>query len=292
MSSPAISIPVTIRPAAANDVEACGRICYEAFATINQKHGFAPEIPDPETAIGLFRMLISHPGFYCVVAESEGRIVGSNCLDERGSIAGVGPITVDPGFQDRSIGRALMEAVLHRARERNSAGVRLVQAAFHNRSLSLYTKLGFDAREPISVMQGSLTIRQIEGCAVRPAELTDLDACDRVCESVHGHNRSGELLDGIRQHSALVVERDGRVTGYASAFGYFGHVAGETNQDVQALLAAAPGFGGPGILVPTRNAELFRWCLHNGLKIALPMTLMTMGVYNEPSGAYLPSILY
>jgi GNAT superfamily N-acetyltransferase len=292
MSSPAISIPLRIRPATASDAEACGKICYEAFATINRTHGFEPEIPSPDVAIGLFGMLISHPGFYCIVAESEGRVIGSNSLDERGSVAGVGPITIEPGAQNRSVGRALMKAVLERARERNSTGVRLLQAAFHGRSLSLYAKLGFDAREPVSVMQGAPILKPIEGCTVRAAELTDLDACDRICESVHGHNRSGELLDGIRQGSALVVEREGRVTGYASAFGYFGHVVGETNRDVQALIAAAPSFGGPGILVPTRNAELFRWCLHNGLRVTLPMTLMTMGVYNEPSGAYLPSILY
>lgn len=292
MSSPARSIPIRIRPATANDAESCGRICYEAFATINRTHGFEPEVPSPEVAVGMFGMLISHPGFYCIVAESEGRIVGSNCLDERGPIAGVGPITVLPSAQNRSIGRALMQAVLHRARERNSAGVRLLQSAFHNRSLSLYAKLGFDVREPISVMQGSPIAKPVEGFTVRTAALTDLDECDRLCEKIHGHNRSGELLDGIRQGSALVVERDGRLTGYASAFGYFGHVVGETNQDVQALIAAAPDFGGPGILVPTRNAELFRWCLHNGLRVAHPMTLMTMGVYNEPSGAYLPSVLY
>jgi len=64
------------------------------------------------------------------------------------------------------------------------------------------------------------------------------------------------------------------------------------NLDLQALIAAAEGFGGPGILVPTRNAELFRWCLANGLRVVEPMTLMTLGLYNEPAGAYLPSILY
>ncbi|MGB2622514.1 MAG: hypothetical protein WA857_02520 [Candidatus Acidiferrum sp.] len=58
------------------------------------------------------------------------------------------------------------------------------------------------------------------------------------------------------------------------------------------LLAAAEAFQGPGILVPTRNAGLFRWCLENGLRVVQPMTLMTMGLYNEPAGAYLPSILF
>jgi hypothetical protein len=237
-------------------------------------------------------MLFSHPGFYCVVAESEGRIVGSNCLDERSAIPGVGPVTVAPEIQNRSIGRILMQAVIDRARERAFPGVRLLQSTYHNRSLSLYTKLGFDAREPMSVMQGPPLKRTIEGCAVRVATENDLDAANHVCHRVHGHSRSGELRDGIGQHTALVVERDGRITGYASAFGYLGHAVGESNLDLQALIAAADGFGWPGIIVPTRNSELFRWCLENGLRVVHPMTLMTIGLYNEPVGAYLPSVLY
>jgi hypothetical protein len=70
------------------------------------------------------------------------------------------------------------------------------------------------------------------------------------------------------------------------------HAVGEANDDVRALIAAASEFGGPGILVPTRNAELFRWCLENGLRVVQPATLMTLGLYNEPAGAYLPSILF
>jgi hypothetical protein len=35
-----------------------------------------------------------------------------------------------------------------------------------------------------------------------------------------------------------------------------------------------------------------RWCLGRGLRVTQPLTLMTMGLYNEPAGAYLPSILY
>jgi hypothetical protein len=49
---------------------------------------------------------------------------------------------------------------------------------------------------------------------------------------------------------------------------------------------------GPGILVPTRNGALFRWCLDNGMRLVQQMTLMTIGLYNEPSGAYLPSVIY
>ena len=171
-------------------------------------------------------------------------------------------------------------------------GARLLQAAFHNRSLSLYTKLGFDTREPISTMQGPAIKASTPGYSVRPARMSDLEECNRLCRRVHGHDRSGELRDAIEQGTAVVAERDGRIVAYSSSIGFFGHTVGESNADVQALIATADAFLGPGILVPTRNAGLFRWCLENGLRVVQPMTLMTLGFYNEPAGAYLPSILY
>lgn len=283
---------VTVRRARPEDAAECGRICYESFCKINADHGFPPEMPGAEASVGLMTMLFTDPRFWCVVAELDGKVVGSNCLDERCPVFGVGPITIDVTVQNHGIGRRLMEAVMERGRERNAPSVRLLQAAFHNRSLSLYTKLGFDPREPMSLMQGAPLQMAIEGFTVRAATTDDLGAASQVCERVHGHHRSAELGDGIAQGTARVVERQGRITGYVSAFGYFGHAVGETNADLQALIAAADSFGGPGMIVPTRNAELFRWCLRNGLRVIQPLTLMTTGLYNEPNGAYLPSILY
>jgi GNAT superfamily N-acetyltransferase len=284
--------PVTIRRAKPEDAPVCGQICYDAFSTINSAHNFPPDLPEPGVAVGLLSMMFSHPGFYCVVAELDGRIAGSNCLDERSAITGVGPITIDPKVQNRGIGRELMRAVMDRSRESNRPGIRLVQAAFHNRSLSLYTKLGFDAVEPLSVMQGAALKRRLEGFVVRPATAADLEACNRLCQNVHGHHRGGELADALQRGGAMVVERAGRITGYTSGTAFFGHSVAETNPDMQALIAAADAFGGPGILVPTRNAALFRWCLENGLRVVEPMTLMAMGLYNQPAGAFLPSILF
>ena len=292
-AQPAQSVEeVTIRRARLEDAQACGQICYDAFVKINADHGFPPELPSAEVAVGLLSGMFSRADFWCVVAERNGRIVGSNCLDERSLVSGVGPITVEPGGQNHGVGRRLMEAVLKRGRERKVPSVRLLQSAFHNRSLSLYTRLGFDAREPVSVMQGPPLKFPMDGCAVRAATPGDLDAANQVCERVHGHHRSGELSDAIAKGTALVVERQGRTTGYASALAYFGHAVGESNLDIQALIAAAEGFAGPGIIVPTRNSELFRWCLEKGLRVVQPMTLMTIGLYNEPVGAYLPSVLY
>ena len=282
----------TIRPARPEDAPAAGQICYKAFYKISTDHAFPPDFPSPEVAVSVLSGMFSHSGFHCVVAESGGRIIGSNCLDERSTIAGIGPITVDPDIQNTGVGRKLMEAVLHRARERNSAGVRLVQAGFHSRSLSLYTRLGFDPREPLSCMQGTPAAKPPDGYSTRAATSADLESCNRICARVHGHDRSRELADSIQNGSAVVVEHDGRITGYSTALAYFGHSIAESNADLEALIASAQTFGGPGILVPTRNASLFRWCLENGLRIVQPLTLMTTGLYNEPAGAYLPSILF
>jgi GNAT superfamily N-acetyltransferase len=283
---------LNIRRASPEDATACGPICYQAFYDINTAHNFPADIPSPEAATELLSMMFSHPGFYCVVAESGGRIIGSNCLDERSPIAGIGPITVATSAQNAGAGRKLMDAVLQRAQERKFIGVRLLQAAFHNRSLSLYTKLGFDTREPISTMFGTPIQKPMEGFHVRPALLSDLEACNRLSRKIHGHDRGGELADAIRQGTAQVVERTARITGYTSSMSFFGHSMGETVRDLQALISSAETFGGPGILVPTRNAPLFRWCLENGLRVKHPMTLMSLGVYQEPAGSFLPSILY
>ena len=283
---------ITIRLARAEDAEHCGAICFEAFNTIAAAHNFPPDFPSRDVAMGLFASMLSHPRVYAVVAEADGRVIGSNMLWEDGLISGVGPMTVDPSVQNSRVGRQLMEAVLERARERKHVGVRLVQAAFHNRSLSLYTKLGFVAREPLSNIQGPALRLEIPGCTVRPATELDVDACCRVCADVHGHERRGNLIDGIRQGTATVVERVGRITGYASVVGFFGHSVGYTNDDLKALIGAASEFAGPGFLLPTRNAELLRWCLEHKLRIVQPLTLMTIGLYNEPKGAFLPSVLY
>ena len=283
---------ITIRRAKPEDAAVYGKICYEAFRKINTDHNFKPDVPNPDYGVSLLTQAFSNPGFYCVVAESDGRAIGSNCMDERNPIAGIGPITIDPESQNRGAGRSLMQAVLDRARELDFAGVRLVQAAFHNRSLSLYTTLGFDVREPLEVMQGPAIHKTYDGVAVRPAQMADLEACNQVSLRVHGHHRGGELADAIQQGTARVVERGGRITGYASALAFFGHALAETTPDLQALIAAADSFGGPGLLVPSRNSELFRWCLAHGLRVMQPMTLMSLGLYNEPKGAFIPSILY
>jgi len=283
---------LVLRTGTREDAAACGLIDFEAFRSISSQHNFPWDFPSVEVATGVVSGMLANPGFYCVVAEANGKILGSNFLDERNPISGVGPISVDPAVQNQTIGRQLMRAVMNRSEERDFAGCRLVQAAYHNRSLCLYTKLGFETREPLSKMFGSPPRVNFPSYEVRAATELDLGACNRLCERVHGHHRGGELKDAITQGTAKVVARLGRITGYSTDIALFAHAVGETNDDIKALIASAPEIGGGGFLLPTRNGELFRWCLDNGLRLVHQMTLMTMGLYNEPASAYLPSVLY
>ena len=109
---------------------------------------------------------------------------------------------------------------------------------------------------------------------------------------MHGHDRHRELQDCVNAGTARVVEHGSDITGYATGFGYTWHAVGKTDDDIIALLQSAEAFIGLGILVPSRNTTLMTWCLHSGLRLIQQSTLMTIGLYNEPQGAWLPSIGY
>lgn len=283
---------ITIREARAEDANEGGRICYEAFAAIAGAHNFPPDFPNVDVCVRLMTSMIGYPGAYAVVAEEDGTILGSNFLVERGIVSGVGPISVDPKIQNRGVGGRLMQAVMERSHTKGFAGIRLVQAGYHCRSLSLYSKLGFEIREHLTCMTGNPIGETMAGYDVRPAREEDVPACNALCLRVHGLDRDGELRDALTQGRARVVERGGRITGYTTLLAFFGHTVGETTDDVKALIATAEVFPHPGFIVPSRNGELMRWCFSKGLRMSQSLTLMTIGLYNEPAGAWLPSILY
>ncbi|MCC7368428.1 MAG: GNAT family N-acetyltransferase [Chloroflexi bacterium] len=282
---------LTLRPAHRDDAHPLGRICYEAFEVIGRAHNFPGSFRHAAAAADLLLTLIVHPRVYGVVAERDGVIVGSTFVDERSTVYGIGPVTVDPATQNDGVGRAMVQHVLDRAASQGAASVRLVQAAYHARALALYARLGFQVREGLAVMNGPALNLELPGRDVRIATEDDVPACNALCRTIHGIDRGGELLDAIREGTALAVETDGRVTGYASSLSFSGHAVGETADDIKALIGAVPFIPSPGILVPLRS-PLFQWALARGLRVGVVMNLMSVGLYNEPSGSYLPSVLY
>ena len=284
---------VDLREARPADAARCAEIVFAAFGAIHDHHRFQRDFPTLETAAGLVDMFIAHPQIWGVLAEVDGQIVGSNFLDERSPIRGVGPITVDPEGQDSGVGRLLMQAVLERGGQ--APGIRLLQDAFHMRSLALYEGLGFTVKEPVAVVTGRPRGGEVSHHEVRPLEDGDLDACGQLCRTVHGYERTNELRDAKQAFAPFVALRDDRIVAYASAVGFWpiNHGVAETAADMQALLvgAAASIDDQLAFLVPLRS-ELFPWSLDQGLRLVKPMNVMALGDYREPQGCWYPSVLY
>jgi GNAT superfamily N-acetyltransferase len=287
---------VELRPIEPADGDECARIVYEAFGGLHDHYRFPRDFPTLEAAVQLTSTFIEHPLIWGVVAEGDGRIVGSNFLDERGPITGVGPITVDPEAQGHGIGRRLMQAVLERGE--GARGIRLFQDSFNTQSLSLYASLGFEVKEPAVVLSGSPKTGPAAGIEVRPLEEDDLEGCESLCLSVHGFERTNELRDALQVpvFSPFVAVRDGRITAYATTLTFFPAAYGvaETEDDMRALIVGtlAAGEEPASFLLPTRQAGLFQWCLREGLRVVKPMTYMAIGEYREQNGCWIPSVLY
>ena len=280
-----------LRTAHSADIPLCGEAMYEAFKDIAERHGFPPDFPNAEVAGGLLGMMLDAPGFDAAVAEDDGKIVGSIFVSRRSPVGGISVITVDPKAQNRSIGRQLMQHGMAMLEQSGHTRQQLVQAAYHNRSLSLYAKLGFIASEVLSTMTGGPIKADVPGRSVRQASEADAEACNQLCRNVHGFDRAGEVAGAISQGTAAVVESDGRITGYTSGVGFVGHGVGESNDDLKALIASVDEFAGPGIMIPTCNGELFRWGLENGLKIVQQMILMDTAPTGPANGVYWPAVL-
>src|SRR4051812_12363938 len=87
---------VVLRSVEPDDAPALAQILFDAFGAIHDHHRFERDFPVLGAATGMMEMWVPHRSVWGVVAESEGQIVGSNFLDERDPIRGVGPITVNP----------------------------------------------------------------------------------------------------------------------------------------------------------------------------------------------------
>ena len=281
---------VELRQAQAGDVPELGRICYEAFKEISDSHGFPTDFSTVEFAQQVVGMLVQREDVYSTAAFEGDTPKGSNFLNMWGEVVGIGPVSVDPTAQGSGIGRTLMEDVIAEGRRQGYEKIRLCQDSFNMQSLALYASLGFDTKEPLAHLE--LASDQPVDPAVRPATAADLDAMDELCRSIYRISRKGEcavLLDiGF---PAFVLER-GHITGYLLGSA-LGHGVAESDDEMLALLAAYGAAGaGSQSFVPLRSGELYRRALATGHRNRKVMNLMALGPYEEPQGAFCPSVMF
>jgi predicted N-acetyltransferase YhbS len=282
-----------IRSIEQKDVESCGKIGYEAHKTISSAHGYPSEQSSEEFGIGLIRMLLGNPNSWGVLAERQGKVLGSVFLHEfpPSPVAVIGPLTVHPSAEG-GIGRKLMDAALIQAHRQKHDQIRLVQSPSHIRSFVLYTKCGFTLREPLFLMQGQPLKCDNNRSARLVLDDNDISLCNELCKSAYGFSRDMELRQAIDQGVAVMIEQDSVVKGYAAGIGMLCHAVAKSNEDLKTLIGNASTILGPGFFVPARNHEIINWLLENGFKIGWPANLMTIGPYQEPLMPFLPSLAY
>jgi len=269
------------------------RICFEAFKGIHDRHGFPPDLPDVELARQIIGLFVTQKDFYGVAAKADGRLVGSNFMSVMDAIGGVGPVTVDPAFDGRGVGRALMQAVLDHARRNGMAQVRLLQDSFNLKSFSLYASLGFDQRTPVGLMNANPAAAPDP--TVRPVVAADEAALEKLTRRFYKCSRRGEIsfLRGLNV-PAFTRERDARITGYFIP-GFLGHGVAETAEDALALIGEAARRVSPEqalFFCPLMLGDFFRAALKSGHRLRKIMTYMTLGPFEPPEGIWMPSIGY
>jgi GNAT superfamily N-acetyltransferase len=286
---------VTLEAPTPGDATELGRICYEAFKNIAESHGFENDFPSAEFAAAVVGGSIVAEDIYSVCARLEGALAGSNFLTLHDEVGGVGPVSVDPPKQGHGIGRLMMEDLLNHAKADGIERVRLVQDAFNVTSMSLYASVGFDTKHPLGLLELKPANHADEN--IRPMLDSDLDTCADLCRNVYKVSRRNDIPGATRfGGTSLVIERGGRLRGYIAP-SIIGHAVAETNDDLLALMGEAARYVADGplplrMLCPLTEGGLFRGALAAGHRLKKMMNLMTLGPYEEPEGAWLPSVLY
>jgi predicted N-acetyltransferase YhbS len=281
---------IELRPATAADVPELGRICFEAFEDISERHGFPSDFASVEFAQQVVGLLVQQEDVYGVGAFDGAAPKGSNFINMWGNVAGIGPVSVDIASQGQGIGRLTMEDVVAHARGQGYDMVRLCQDSFNMQSLALYASVGFEVKEPLSYLALNPSAPRPDG--LRPATADDLPAMDDLCRSIYGVDRKAECATLLQLGFPGFVLDRGRVTGYLLGTA-LGHGVAETDDDMLALLngmgASAPD---AHAFVPLRNGELYRKALAAGHRNQKVMNLMALGPYDDPKGTFCPSVMF
>jgi GNAT superfamily N-acetyltransferase len=281
---------IEIRETRPEDAGELGRICYDAFKDIADKHGFPSDFPSVEFTQGVLSVFIQREDFYGCAAFGDGAPRGSSFVNKLGDVAGIGPVSVDVSAQGEGIGRQLMMETVAHARGAGFEMVRLVQEAFNMQSLALYASLGFDTKEPLSAM--ALAANHNPDANVRPATPADYERMDQLCRDIYRVSRRGEYAAVGSMGIPIFVLDRGHVSGYL-VLSAMGHGVAESEDDMLTLLHSAGALNpGAEAMVPLREGSLYRRALAAGHRNKKLLNLMALGPYEEPQGAWTASVMF
>ncbi|RWM18646.1 MAG: N-acetyltransferase [Mesorhizobium sp.] len=175
-----------------------------------------------------------------LVLERAGEVIGTAMWWNYGPVyASAGMIIVTGSAQGAGNGSRLFDGLLEAAHGRN------VVLNSTDEGLALYKRRGFTAWGTVLQLQGPLTVAVTQSARddVRQATISDLAAIQAFDERAMGMPRSSMVAALADAGKVVVIERAGRVAGYAVArkFGrgyVVGPCAAESVEDARLLILA------------------------------------------------------
>ncbi|MEW8979330.1 MAG: GNAT family N-acetyltransferase [Symbiobacterium sp.] len=248
---------------------------------------------------------------WALVAEAEGRVVGSNFISRWGSLGLFGPLTVHPSLWNRGIGRALLDETMARFAEMGVTQRGIFTFARDTKHITLYGRYGYYPQYLHLVMgrtlppagvggpvatYGGLAAAERAGVLAEALRLTDLllPGLDLTREievvDAQGWGDTVLLLDGDRLRGFAVCHAGaGTEAGSDTLYVKFG--AARDDRSFAALidacegLAAARGMGQVLTGVNMAREPVYRALLNRGYRALIPGLCMqspNCPGYNRP----------
>ncbi len=233
---------VAIRPMAARDVAEAARISRLAFGTFMQ----APDLANFRLDLGTVETRFVTEPDLALVAESDGRLLGSIMGMGWGGQITLGPLSVDPEFWGKGVARLLTAAFMELPAVRVAPLVSLFtfpQSASH---LRLYESFGFVSQYLTPVMAKAPEVKgnaRLFSALPRERQAAALSGCRAVAEALFPGldlTRQIEAVAAQRLGETVLVERAGEVAGFALCHIGRGTEAGEGTLYVK-FAATRPG---------------------------------------------------
>ena len=277
-------MPIAVRPLLPEDQPAVAHVIFDAFRALDIRHDVPPYLVEIAQAQQVASRLFGIPKVHGYGIEDGGSIVGVGFLHNLGDAGmGISPLAVAPDAQARGIGQAILDRMMEEAGDRS---VRLLQDAFNNATLALYSRYGFVVREQVTCVTGQPTDAPVN--AWRSRATGDAARSEALHRRVMGFDRPSFPT------TPIVTKHDGELNGFiAPGSEYPFAVADEESALKDLIRAVVQEFDKPVTLaVPAAHADTLRWMLNNHGRVIRSMNLMVRGPYARPNGARLNSGSY
>jgi ribosomal protein S18 acetylase RimI-like enzyme len=248
-----------------------------------------------------------------LVAELDGRVVGSNVATIWGRFGWFGPLTVHPDYWNRGIAQALMVPTMQRFAKHGTTTERLFTLPSSPKHIALYQRYGFWprrltaslARPPDAAAAAAFEAFSTLG---EPAQATVLARIRALCTGIiDGLDPTAEVTAVAAQHlGETVVLRapDGGVDAFAICHHGASSEAGSKNMSVKfgaatgaaaygRLLDAVLAYGAAvnaeavSLAVNAAREGAYRATLERGFRIAMLGVAMVRGDAGDDPGAWL-----